>query len=112
MSAVQNAEAHIADAFRPERKAQDAVLLAGYRIKELVQAGRYSFPEACRLLGVEKGQVASAFAWVGDDNYRMNRVHKCEVHDMHTRDYFLLGWFNDEESCLEDNVIQFPGRAA
>ena len=104
--AMQKALDQIGDAFRPERKERQAIILTGHRVKTLVQDGRYSFAEACRLLKLSKGQVAEAFKWLVADNARMNAAYNSEVHGMNAQDYFMLGFINHEEAPDHDgNVV-------
>ena len=111
-TAMQKAELMIADAFRPERKERAATILSGHRIKMLVQAGRYTFPEACRLLEIQRGQVAEAYKWLDADNARMNRAYGTELYGLTAGDLFMKAFFSDEEACLSDNVVQFAVSAA
>jgi hypothetical protein len=111
-TAMQRAESHVAAAFRPERKERTAFILSGHKIKALVQAGRYPFPEACRLFGIAPGQIEEAHEWLRQDNYRLNRVYDTEVHGLTVEDLFMKAFFSHEEACLESNVVPFAVGAA
>jgi hypothetical protein len=94
--AMQKALDHIGDAFREERKERQHIVLQGRRVQELVEAGRYSFPEACRKMQVDAEQVAESFFWLIDDNARLNVLYNTTTHRQSSFDFMMVGWFGEQ----------------
>lgn len=100
------------DAFCPERRAQNEILLAGYRVQSLVEGRRYSFPEAVRLMKVDATQVKVALDFLADDNDRMNATYGTDIHGVRIDDYVMVKWFREqEEDQATAEVIEFPAGA-
>lgn len=113
--AMQKALDHIGDEFRPERKDRKSILLQGHRVKTMVEAGRYSFPEACRLMLVDGHQVMDALNWLIDDNARMNVRFDTDTNYQQPHDYVMVGWFQDQSEAMLTNtaeVVQLQARAS
>jgi hypothetical protein len=73
--AMQKCLDTIADVFRPERKQREFIVFQGLRVHELVEAGRYSFEEACKLLDVSEARLGVALFWLKEDDARILREH-------------------------------------
>src|ERR1700678_3551942 len=97
-AAADSAVEQIRDAFRPERKAKQGILLHGHRIKQLVTNAHYSFTEACQLLGVSQVDVRDALHWLIDDNARLNSTYDTSVHACEPLDWIMVGWFAEQQA--------------
>jgi hypothetical protein len=116
-SAMDKACEHISDAFRKDHKDRVQILLNGHRAQTLVEAGRYSFAEACRLMNVSAASVADALDWLIDDNARLNATYDSQAHGQTPGDYTMVGWFAEQDEAMKGstamviNFMEAIGRA-
>jgi len=106
--AMTKALDHVSDEFRPERQQRRQIILQGHRVMSLVEAGRYSFPEACRLMEVDEQKITDAHLWLFHDNARMNDIFDTDIHFMSPADYVMTGWFAEQQRVQHSaTVIDF-----
>lgn len=99
MTAIENAIAHVTDTFRPERKAYTHTLCMAHHVKEMTEAGRYSFSYACKSMQVTSHDAEAALMWVVGDNARLNDIYDTDIHHLNPSDYILVGWMNEQEAA-------------
>lgn len=95
-AALDRCLALIGETFRPERKERESVILSGHRVQALVEAGRYDFTEACRLLEVDAEKVSATLEWLIEDNSHMNAIHECYTHECSSNAFMMVGWFKEQ----------------
>jgi hypothetical protein len=104
-AALDRACAHIGDAFRPERKQRESVILSGHRVQSLVEAGRSDFTEACRALEVDAQSVETAHLWLVEDGCRLNETYGTKLHERSNEEYKLIVWMVEQEQA---KIVQMP----
>jgi hypothetical protein len=102
----------ISEVFRPERKANEEILLQGHRVQELVENGRYDFRDACIAMKVTADEVRAAYNWLMDDDARLLTRFDYEGPSFRALNLMMVAWMDGEEEGADPVIVELRRRRA